>query len=158
MLSKLKGNEHWTKKGDVNLFMWEKPSTAPDRGRARFSSCTARPWRPVPRSISRCLAALTRRSWIGLPHADMTPGAATWKGTDVRTKTVRSFAISQTARMIFPLSPDYIMKTRNPGPFWFTAFRQAALRAAAFAERHPDRVKRIASRRLRVDGRGEPHP
>ena len=29
MLSKLKGNEHWTKKGDVNLFMWEKPSTAP---------------------------------------------------------------------------------------------------------------------------------
>ena len=38
------GEEHWTEKGDVKLFMWNKflPDTA--KKRERSCLCTARPW------------------------------------------------------------------------------------------------------------------
>ena len=37
------GTEHWTRKGDVKLFLWNKKA-APGVTRARSSSCTVPPW------------------------------------------------------------------------------------------------------------------
>ena len=51
---------------------------------------------------------------------------------------------------------DYIIKTRNPGPLLVYGISSGALRAAAFAERHPDRVKRIALDAFVWTGEGSP--
>ena len=51
---------------------------------------------------------------------------------------------------------DYIMKTRDNGPLLVYGISSGALRAAAFAERHPERVQAPRARRLRLDRRGQP--
>jgi pimeloyl-ACP methyl ester carboxylesterase len=51
---------------------------------------------------------------------------------------------------------DYIMKTRNNGPFLVYGISSGALRAAAFAERHPERVKRLALDAFVWTGDGSP--
>ena len=56
--SDIKGEEHWTNKGDVKLFMWEKCAGADPAGpAARSCSCTARRWPRSRPSICRCRAA-----------------------------------------------------------------------------------------------------
>jgi pimeloyl-ACP methyl ester carboxylesterase len=51
---------------------------------------------------------------------------------------------------------DYIMKTRNTGPLLVYGISSGALRAAMFAERNPDRVKRLALDAHVWTGKGSP--
>jgi pimeloyl-ACP methyl ester carboxylesterase len=51
---------------------------------------------------------------------------------------------------------DYILKTRNSGPLLVYGISSGALRAAALAERHPERVKRLALDAFVWTGEGSP--
>ena len=51
---------------------------------------------------------------------------------------------------------DYIMKNRNSGPLMLLGFSSGALRAARFAQEHPDRVKRLALDAMVWTGKGSP--
>jgi pimeloyl-ACP methyl ester carboxylesterase len=51
---------------------------------------------------------------------------------------------------------DYIQKTRNCGPFLIYGISSGALKAALFAERHPERVKRLALDAFVWTGKGSP--
>src|ERR687889_2249735 len=51
---------------------------------------------------------------------------------------------------------DYILQTRNTGPLYVYGISSGALRAAAFAERHPERVKRLALDAFVWTGEGSP--
>jgi pimeloyl-ACP methyl ester carboxylesterase len=51
---------------------------------------------------------------------------------------------------------DYIMKTRNTGPLMLVGFSSGALRAALFAQLHPERVKRVALDAMVYTGKGSP--
>src|ERR687889_1445854 len=51
---------------------------------------------------------------------------------------------------------DYILKTRGTGPLLVYGISSGALRAAAFAERHPERVKRLALDAHVWTGEGSP--
>jgi len=51
---------------------------------------------------------------------------------------------------------DYIMKTRNTGPLLLVGFSSGALRAALFAQLHPERVKRLALDAMVYTGKGSP--
>ena len=156
MLSKLKGNEHWTKKGDVNLFMWEKPSTAagPRQGTILFvhgSSMASRPTfdLEVPGrpdlSVMDWFAARGYDTWC----CDMEGYGRSDKNRPINCD------IANGADDLSVVS-DYIIKTRNPGPLLVYGISSGALRAAAFAERHPDRVKRIALDAFVWTGEGSP--
>jgi pimeloyl-ACP methyl ester carboxylesterase len=51
---------------------------------------------------------------------------------------------------------DYIMKLRNTGPLMLVGFSSGALRAALFAQHHPERVKRLALDAMVYTGKGSP--
>ena len=51
---------------------------------------------------------------------------------------------------------DYIMKARNCGPLMLIGFSSGALRAALFAQHHPERVKRVALEAMVYTGKGSP--
>jgi pimeloyl-ACP methyl ester carboxylesterase len=51
---------------------------------------------------------------------------------------------------------DLIQKTRNSGPPMLVGFSSGALRAALFAQHHPDRVKRLALDAMVYTGKGSP--
>jgi pimeloyl-ACP methyl ester carboxylesterase len=51
---------------------------------------------------------------------------------------------------------DYMMKNGNPGPFMLVGFSSGALRAALFAQHHPERVKRLALDAMVYTGKGSP--
>src|SRR5262249_58890267 len=51
---------------------------------------------------------------------------------------------------------DYILKTRNSGPLMLVGFSSGALRAALFAQHHPDSAKRLALHRTASTLRGGP--
>ncbi|MBX9773406.1 MAG: alpha/beta hydrolase [Xanthobacteraceae bacterium] len=51
---------------------------------------------------------------------------------------------------------DYIFKTANTGPLNLIGFSSGALRAALFAQKHPDRVKRLGLDAMVYTGKGSP--
>jgi pimeloyl-ACP methyl ester carboxylesterase len=51
---------------------------------------------------------------------------------------------------------DYIMKNHNTGPLMLIGFSSGALRAALFAQKHPDRVKRLCLEAMVYTGKGSP--
>ena len=150
------GQEHWTHKGDVRLFLWEKrraPGTA-DRGTILFvhgSSMASQPTfdlqvegRPDSSAMD-WFAARGFDTWC----VDMEGYGRSNKKRDINSD------IANGADDLAAASA-YIQKTRNCGPLLVYGISSGALRAAAFAERHPERVRRLALDAFVWTGEGSP--
>ena len=149
-----RGQEHWTQKGDVRLFLWEKRAADRPAGTVLFvhgSSMAAQPTfdLQVP----------------GRPDSSVMDWFAA-RGYDTWAVDMEGYGRSDKKRAIncdiangaddLAAATDYIMKTRNNGPFLVYGISSGALRAAAFAERHPERVKRLALDAFVWTGEGSP--
>jgi pimeloyl-ACP methyl ester carboxylesterase len=155
--SAIRGEEHWTNKGDdVRLFLWEKYAGDPARtiGTILFvhgSSMASQPTfdLQVPgRSDSSAM------DWFAARGFD------TWcvdmEGYGRSTKTRDNNAsISQGADDCFAAA-TYIRKLRGPRPLLVYGISSGALRAALFAERHPEMVGRLALDAMVWTGEGSP--
>ena len=149
----VQGEEHWTKKGDVKLFLWEKrrPQNTAERGTILFvhgSSMASQPTfdLQVP----------------GRPSAMdyfVSQGFDTWsvdmEGYGRSDKEHGDGHVADGADDL-KAATDYIFKTRNTGPLLVYGISSGALRAALFAQRHPDRVKRLALDAHVWTGEGSP--
>ena len=154
------GREHWTHKGDVRLFLWEKARGRPRPGRAApFCSCTARRWPRSRRSTCRCRAGRTPRRWTASSRLGYDTWCVDMEGYGRSDKASRHQRRHRQRRRR-PRGGDRLHPARARGveSFLMYGISSGALRAALFAERHPERVRRLAPRRVRVDGAGEPHP
>jgi len=150
------GREHWTKKGDITLFLWEKddPAVTARKGTILFvhgSSMASQPTfdlqvpgRPDS-SVMDFFAARGFDCWC----VDMEGYGRSDKSRD------SNFDISNGADDLAAAS-EYILKTRNCGPLLVYGISSGALRAALFAERHPDRVARLALDAMVWTGEGSP--
>jgi len=153
----ISGQEHWTKKGDVKLFLWEKvaPREARDKlGTVLFvhgSSMASQPTfdLQVPgRPYSSAMDFFAGR------------GFDTWcvdmegYGRSDKTRDI-SCDIANGADDI-AAATDYIMKTRGVKRFLVYGISSGALRAAMFAQRHPGRVARLALDAFVWTGAGSP--
>jgi len=153
----IKGEDHWTTKdGDVKLFLFEKCAGDPKNttGTILFvhgSSMAAQPTFDLHvegRPDSSAMDWFARRGfdcWC----ADM-------EGYGRSTKTRDNNApIAQGADDCFAAA-TYIQKLRGKRPFLVYGISSGALRAALFAQRHPDMVARLALDAMVWTGEGSP--
>lgn len=149
------GNEHWTKKGEVRLFLYEKPAiTKEKRGTVLFvhgSSMASQPTfdlqvpgRPFS-SVMDYFAAQGFDTWC----FDMEGYGRSDKNRAINCDI--SNGADDTAA-----ATDYIMRERGVKNFHVYGISSGALRAAMFAERHPDRVSRLALDAFVWTGEGSP--
>jgi pimeloyl-ACP methyl ester carboxylesterase len=138
------GREHWTKKGDVRLFLWEKSAGASPgpRGTVLFvhgSSMASQPTfdLQVPgrsdSSAMDCFARLGYDTWC----VDMEGYGRSDKHRDINSNIASGADDLEAAT-------EYIIRTRGVESFFMYGVSSGALRAALFAERHPERVRRLA--------------
>jgi pimeloyl-ACP methyl ester carboxylesterase len=143
-MTTLTGQEHWTSKGDVKLFLWNKCAVEPAKARGTIlfvhgSSMASQPTFDllVP----------------GRPHSSAMEffahrGYDTWsvdmEGYGRSTKTRDNNApIAYGAEDCFAAA-TYIRKLRGAKPLLVYGISSGALRAALFAQNHPDLVGRLA--------------
>jgi pimeloyl-ACP methyl ester carboxylesterase len=149
------GREHWTSKGDVRLFLFEKsqPQNRP-KGTILFvhgSSMASQPTFDL--------------QVEGRPYSSVMDWFVS-KGYDTWCVDMEGYGRSDKHRDIncdiangaddLSAASDYILRTRNCGPLLVYGISSGALRAAAFTERHPERVKRLALDAFVWTGKGSP--
>jgi pimeloyl-ACP methyl ester carboxylesterase len=151
----MKGTEHWTKKGDIKLFLWHKPSAAGGpRGTILFvhgSSMASQPTfdLQVP----------------GRPHSS----AMEWfaeRGFDTWCMDNEGYGRSDKARPInfdipngaddLAAGSEYILGKSRHKKLLVYGISSGALKAALFAQRHPERVARLALDAFVWTGDGSP--
>jgi pimeloyl-ACP methyl ester carboxylesterase len=150
------GREHWTKKGDVRLFLWEKAAglSPGPRGTILFvhgSSMASQPTfdlqvpgRPDSSAMD-CFARLGYDTWC----VDMEGYGRSDKHRDINADIANGADDLAAAT-------DYIRRTRGVESFLMYGISSGALRAALFAERHPERVRRLALDAFVWTGQGSP--
>ena len=151
----VKGEEHWaTKDGGVKLFLWEKCTGDPAKTQGRIlfvhgSSMASQPTFDLqvpgrPYAMDH-LARLGFDSW----SVDMEGYGHSTKDRD------NNAPISQGADDCYAAAL-HIQKLRGERPLLVYGISSGALRAAMFAERHPEMVARLALDAFVWTGEGSP--
>ena len=150
------GREHWTNKGAVRLFLWEKRAGSAEGrlGTILFvhgSSMAAQPTFDlhVPgrtdSSVMDYFARLGYDTWC----VDMEGYGRSDKKRDVNSNIA-------TGADDLEAATDYIARTRGVYALLVYGISSGALRAAIFAQRHPERVRRLALDAFVWTGKGSP--
>lgn len=150
------GKEHWTKKGEVKLFLWEKYAGDPKRAKGvvlfvHGSSMASQPTfdlKVAGRPDSSVMDWFARH------------GYDTWcvdmEGYGRSTKDRPNKAdIAQGADDCYAAA-RYIQSLRGNVPLLVYGISSGALRAALFAQRHPEMVGRLALDAMVWTGEGSP--
>jgi pimeloyl-ACP methyl ester carboxylesterase len=152
----IKGTEHWTSKGDVKLFLWNKVAGDPARtlGTILFvhgSSMASQPTfdLQVPgRPDSSVMDWFAKR------------GFDTWcvdmEGYGRSTKDRDNNAPISYGADDCLAAAEYIAKVRGPRKLLVYGISSGALRAALFAQRNPELVGRLALDAMVWTGEGSP--
>jgi pimeloyl-ACP methyl ester carboxylesterase len=154
MMTAISGQEHWTNKDDVKLFLWEKCAGDPGKsvGTILFvhgSSMASTPTfdLQVPGRTS-AMDYFARRGfdcWC----VDMEGYGRSTKDRD------NNAPIAQGADDCYAAA-TYIQKLRGKRPLLVYGISSGALRAALFAQRHPEMVARLALDAMVWTGDGSP--
>jgi pimeloyl-ACP methyl ester carboxylesterase len=152
-VGKTSGHEHWTTVEGQKLFLWQKARTAaPARGTMLFvhgSSMASTPGfdlqAPGYVSAMDFFAAQGFDCWC----CDHRGYGRSYKGPEFLA------TIAQGADDLAAAS-QYIMGLSDTGPLYVYGISSGALRAALFAERHPERVRRLALDAFVWTGEGSP--
>jgi len=153
---RINGIEHWTRKGDVTLFLWQKspPSGQAPKGTILFvhgSSMASQPTFDL---------AVPGRSDSSVMDWFAARGFDTW------CMDHEGYGRSDKARAIncdiangaddLAAGSEYVLKHSSHGKLLVYGISSGALRAALFAERHPGRVARLALDAFVWTGKGSP--
>jgi pimeloyl-ACP methyl ester carboxylesterase len=153
---RLVGTEHWTSKGDVKLFLWNKSAVDPAAAKATIlfvhgSSMASQPTfdLDVPGRPDSSAMEFFARHGYDTWSVDM-------EGYGRSTKTRDNNApIAFGAEDCFAAA-TYIQKLRGKKPLLVYGISSGALRAALFAQNHPEMVSRLALDAMVWTGKGSP--
>lgn len=150
------GIEHWTRKGEIKLFLWQKPAMpqVPYAGTILFvhgSSMASQPTFDL--------------TVPGRPHSSVMDWFAE-RGFDTWCMDNEGYGRSDKRRPInFDISngaddlaagSDYIFEKTGVRKLLVYGISSGALKAALFAQRHPDRIARLALDAFVWTGEGSP--
>src|SRR6266496_86614 len=150
------GREHWTTKGDVRLFLWEKAAGASPgpRGTILFvhgSSMASQPTfdlhvpgRPDSSAMD-CFAARGFDTWC-MDHEGY--------GRSDKSRAINCDIANGADDLA--AGSEYILKRTGAGKLLVYGISSGALRAALFAQAHPERVARLALDAFVWTGEGSP--
>ncbi len=150
------GQEHWTRKGDVKLFLWRKPAAAgvSPKGTVLFVHGSSMGSQPtfdlqVP----------------GRPDSSVMDWFAA-RGFDAWCMDNEGYGRSDKSRPIncdiangaddLAAGSEYVLKTTGAQKLLVYGISSGALKAALFAQRHPERVARLALDAFVWTGEGSP--
>ena len=153
------GVEHWTQKktpdGDVRLFLWEKYADSPD----------GKPIVLFVHGSSMASQPTFDLSVPGRPDSSVMDWFAE-RGFDCWTVDMEGYGRSDKTREVFcdiangaddlEAATAYILSTRGARKLSAYGISSGALRAALFAQRHPERVARLALDAFVWTGEGAP--
>jgi pimeloyl-ACP methyl ester carboxylesterase len=150
------GNEHWAKKGDIRLWLWEKPRVGPHGARGTILFVHGSSMASTPTFDLQV---------PGRPHSSVMDWFAA-RGFDTWCVDLEGYGRSDKHRDVncdiangaddLEAATDYIMKTRGVRRFLVYGISSGALRAALYAQRHPERVERLALDAFVWTGEGSP--
>ena len=150
------GTEHWTRKGDVNLFLWNKPAA---QGRPRAGTIL------FVHGSSMASQPTFDLHVPGRPHSSAMEWFAT-RGYDTWCMDNEGYGRSDKKRAIncdisngaddLAAGSEYILGKTAAGKLLVYGISSGALKAALFAERHPERVARLALDAYVWTGEGSP--
>ena len=150
------GTEHWTHKGDIRLFLWHKPahSQVPKAGTILFvhgSSMASQPTFDL--------------SVPGRPHSSVMEWFAE-RGFDTWCMDNEGYGRSDKSRPInfdiangaedLATGSEYILKTTGAQKLMVYGISSGALKAALFAQQHPERIAKLALDAFVWTGEGSP--
>ena len=153
---RLPGTEHWTNKGEVKLFMWNKVAGDPAKTKGTIlfvhgSSMASQPTfdLDVPGRPDSSAMEYFARQGYDCWCVDMEGYGRSTKNRD------NNAPISYGADDCYAAA-QYIQKLRGPRPLLVYGISSGALRAGLFAERHPEMVDRLALDATVWTGEGSP--
>jgi pimeloyl-ACP methyl ester carboxylesterase len=149
------GVAHWTTKGEVRLFLWQKYAGSPQGKRAvLFVHGSSMASTPTFDLVVPGRPDSSVMDWFAQRGFDC--WCVDMEGYGRSTKTRDIFCDIANGADDLVAATDYIMRTRGVKQFFVYGISSGALRAAAFAERHPERVARLALDAYVWTGAGSP--
>jgi pimeloyl-ACP methyl ester carboxylesterase len=152
----MQGTEHWTKKGDVRLFLWRK---APAEGAARHGTIL------FVHGSSMASQPTFDLHVPGRPHSSVMEWFAA-RGFDTWCMDNEGYGRSGKSRPInsdiangaddLAAGSEYVLRASGADKLLVYGISSGALKAAVFAERHPARVARLALDAFVWTGEGSP--
>ncbi|MEO7392189.1 MAG: alpha/beta fold hydrolase [Ramlibacter sp.] len=150
------GVEHWTRKGDIKLFLWQKKASlqVPHAGTLLFvhgSSMASQPTFDL---------HVPGRPWSSAMDWFAAQGFDTWTldnegyGRSDKHRDI-NFDISNGADDLAAGS-EYVLKHTGAKQLLFYGISSGALKAALFAQRYPERVAKLALDAFVWTGEGSP--
>ena len=154
--TRIAGVEHWTRKGDVKLFLWQKapPSGQGTKGTILFVHGSSMAGQPT-----------FDLNVPGRPDSSVMDWFAA-RGFDTWSLDMEGYGRSDKSRPIncdiangaddLAAGSKYILEKTGAKKLMLYGISSGALRAAMFAERHPERVARLALDSFVWTGKGSP--
>jgi pimeloyl-ACP methyl ester carboxylesterase len=150
------GREHWTRKGDVKLFLWQKPAApgVEKKGTLLFVHGSSMASQPTFDLHVPGRPDSSAMDWFAARGFD------TWcmdhEGYGRSDKTRPINCDIPTGADDLAAGTEYILKTTGARTLLAYGISSGALRAALFAQRHPERVARLALDAFVWTGEGSP--
>lgn len=154
MSAAIAGREHWTNKGDVRLFLWQKSAPKVTAGTILFVHGSSMASQPTFDLHVPGRAGSSVMEWFAERGYDTWCVDMEGYGRSDKKRPI-NFDIANGADDLAAASA-YIMDKARSGPLLVYGISSGALRAATFAERHPERVKRLALDAFVWTGEGSP--
>ena len=150
------GEEHWTQKGDTRLFMWEKFLDRPnsDVGTLLFVHGSSMASQPTFDLHVEGRPFSSAMNWFALHGFDTWCVDVEGYGRSDKDRD-SNFDISNGADDV-AAACDYICDLRGVDKVHAYGISSGALRAGLFAQRHPDRIARLALDAMVWTGAGSP--
>ena len=178
MVMPFNGQEHWARNGDVKLFLWEKramarratESTSQQSLSAGSGKLANKPGATLGTVLFVHGSSMASQPTFDLQVPDRPYSSAmdyfAAQGYDTWCFDAEGYGRSDKERDIncdiangaadTAAATDYIMHTRGVKKFMVYGISSGALRAALFAQRHPERVARLALDAFVWTGKGSP--